>query len=101
MKNNEKMSNLVNQPTDTADAPAEDHGVEENDDVVKLMQAIPNDIFSPDKSKASRVRSSQQEEDPEEYLTAIRLPSEMERVDAEMKSLNLAVDRVSVEQDMK
>jgi hypothetical protein len=93
MKNNEKM---CYKPMEAASAPEEDHEAEENDDVVKLMQAIPNDIFSPEKSKVSRLRSSLQEEDPEEYLTAIKLPSEMARVDVEMKSLNLAV-----EQDMK
>ena len=88
------MSNFVNNPIDTTSALEEGDEVEENDDVVKLMQAIPNDIFlsSPDKSKASRLRSSQQAEDPEEYLTANKLPTEMEGVDAEMKSLNLAVE---------
>ena len=93
MKHNEKMHC---KPLDASSAPGEEHAAEENDEVVKLMQAIPNDIFSPEKSKVSRLRSSQQGEDPEEYLTAIKLPSEIARVDVEMKALNLAV-----EQDMK
>jgi len=75
MKNNEKMSRSINKPImdskiDTASAPEEEYEADENDDVVKLMQAIPNDIFlsSPgqthEKSKAShshklsRLRSS-------------------------------------------
>jgi hypothetical protein len=52
------MSKLMNKPIDTTSAPDEDYEAEENDDVVKLMQAIPNDIFSPEKSKASRLHSS-------------------------------------------
>ena len=87
---------MINAPIDAASALDEDFEAEENGDVVQLLQALPNEIFTPEKSKVSRPRGSQQEEDPDEYLTAIRLPSEMARVDVEMKSLNLAV-----EQDMK
>ena len=93
MKNNDKM---ICAPIDAASAPEADFEAEENGDVVQLLQALPNEIFTPEKSKVSLPRGSQQEEDPDEYLTAIRLPSEMARVDVEMKSLNLAV-----EQDMK
>ena len=89
---------MINVPIDAAGAPDEDFEAEENGDVVQLMQAMPDEIFTPEKSKESRLRGSQQEEDPDEYLTAIRLPSEMARVDVEIKPLNV---NLAVEQDMK
>jgi len=55
MKNNDKM---INAPIDAASALDEDFEAEENGDVVQLLQAMPNEIFTPEKSKASRLRGS-------------------------------------------
>ena len=55
MKNNDKM---ICAPIDAASAPEADFEAEENGDVVQLLQAMPNEIFTPEKSKVSRLRSS-------------------------------------------
>ena len=62
MKNNDKM--MINAPIDAASALGEEFEAEENGDVVQLLQAMPNEIFTPERRKVSRLRGSQQEEDP-------------------------------------